>query len=91
MQMDWTGEMRIEIYGNPNLDHSALWDHIIDSGKAYGMAFGSGGSMGLRRVEAGILDYDTDIDGEHHDCKIVSLPFYDAEKKIPRGLEVAEI
>lgn len=23
---------------------------------------------------------------EHHSCKIVSLPFYDAEKKIPRGL-----
>ncbi len=188
----WTGEMGIEIYGNPNLDHSALWDHIIDSGKAYGMAFGSGESMGLRRVEAGILDYDTDIDssmtpyaaglgdfvdlskadfvgreallnadknrrlfglvtatgiprvgstvldgdnqvgymkvgdwsptlekgigyvlfdesgdsqdswlgqsltlcdieGEHHDCEIVSLPFYDAEKKIPRGLEVADV
>ena len=42
-------------------------------------------------AQGGILDYDTDIDGEHHDCKIVSLPFYDAEKKISWGLEVAEI
>jgi glycine cleavage system aminomethyltransferase T len=24
-------------------------------------------------------------DGKLHDCDIVSLPFYDAEKKIPRG------
>jgi len=188
----WTGEIGIEVYSNRATDHSALWDHIIESGKAHGMAFGSGGSMGLRRVEAGILDYDGDIDrsmtpfdaglggfvdfskadfvgrqallnankncrlfglstatgiprfgstvldgknevgymkvgdwsptlekgigyvlfdqptngqdtwlgqtltlcdleGKHHDCEIVSMPFYDAEKNIPRGLEVAEI
>ena len=26
-------------------------------------------------------------DGEIHDCEIVSLPFYDPDKKIPRGLD----
>ena len=26
-----------------------------------------------------------------HDCDIVDLPFYDAEKKIPRGLEVEHV
>jgi aminomethyltransferase len=25
------------------------------------------------------------IEGEQHPCEIVSLPFYDTEKKIPRG------
>ena len=25
-------------------------------------------------------------DDIQHDCEVVSLPFYDAEKKIPRGL-----
>jgi aminomethyltransferase len=30
-----------------------------------------------------------DDEGEHHQGKIVSLPFFDAEKRIPRGLEVA--
>ena len=25
------------------------------------------------------------------DCELIDLPFYDAEKKIPRGLEVAEV
>jgi hypothetical protein len=28
--------------------------------------------------------------GNDHACEIVSLPFIDAEKRIPRGLEVAE-
>ncbi|GIS88445.1 MAG: hypothetical protein CM1200mP18_11550 [Gammaproteobacteria bacterium] len=28
-----------------------------------------------------------DLDGGRHDCEIVSLPFYDGEKKIPRGLD----
>jgi aminomethyltransferase len=183
----FTGEMGIEVYGNANLDHSALWDYIFKCGAEFGLEMGAGGSMGLRRVEAGILDYDMDIntettpfdaglgglvdfskpnfvgreallnadrrtrllglvsedgiprygstvlynggegghmtigdwspslkkgigfvmfdepegdegpwlgktltlhdpDGELHECEIVTLPFYDAEKKIPRGL-----
>ncbi len=186
----FTGEMGIEIYGNAKIDHSALWDHIVACGAPFGMEMSAGGSMGLRRVEAGILDYDNDINpgltpfdagladfvdfsksdfvgrealqaadkrcrlfglttvsgiprvgstvldggrqvgkmtvgdwsptlekgigyavfdqpenekgswlgqaltlrdpaGEHHDCDIVSLPFFDAEKRIPRGLDVA--
>jgi aminomethyltransferase len=32
----------------------------------------------------------TDDEGDQHECKIVSLPFFDAEKRIPRGLEVKE-
>ncbi len=32
-----------------------------------------------------------DAEGKHHDSEIVSSPFYDAEKKIPRGLEVTAI
>ncbi len=184
----FTGEMGIEIYGNANLDHSALWDYIFECGKEFGLEMSDGESMGLRRVEAGILDYDMDINpsltpfaaglgdfvdldkpdfvgkeallaadkgcrlfgltsetgiprfgstvldggdevgrmtigdwsptlekgcgyvvfdrpenangswlgqtlalrdpqGQMHDCEIVSLPFYDAEKRIPRGLE----
>jgi aminomethyltransferase len=31
-----------------------------------------------------------DDEGDHHECEIVSLPFFDAEKRIPRGLEVAK-
>ena len=57
----FTGEMGIEIYGNANLDHSALWDYIFECGKAFGLEMSDGESMGMRRVEAGILDYDMDI------------------------------
>lgn len=180
----WTGEMGIEIYSDgANTDHHALWDHLIATGAPLGMMFSSLESMGIRRLEAGILDNGTDIDpsmtpyeagigafvdldkadfigrealtkadqscllmgltcsdavpfaglqvldgdsvvghmtagawspcletgigfvrfqqkgnwlgrkltlctreGSQHDCEIVSLPFYDAEKKIPKGL-----
>jgi aminomethyltransferase len=178
----WTGELGIEIYSDTNTDHHALWDYLIAAGEPSGMAFSSAESMGIRRLEAGILDNGTDIDrsmtpyeaglgayvdlgkpgfvgrdalikadqsrllwgltcaravpfaglqvldgnsvvgqmtagawtpyletgigfvrfqqkgdwlgrkltlstieGEQHPCEIVSLPFYDAEKKIPRG------
>ena len=183
----FTGEMGIEIYGNPENDPSAFWDYIFEVGEEFDLEMGAGGSMTLRRVEAGILDYDMDInpgttpfdaglgylvdfdnsafvgrsalleadrrprlfgltcetgnprfgtvvvedgvevghmtigdwsptlkkgigyvlfhspenakgawvgqsvtartpDGEMHDCEIVTLPFFDAEKRIPRGL-----
>lgn len=187
----WTGEVGVEIYSNRSTDHHALWDHLFDCGKPYGLEFSSASSMGVRRIEAGILDYGTDIEpdmtpyaaglgafvdlskpdfvgrlaletadkscllfglvcettiplvgmkvfrgdkvvgkiqigdwsptlnkgigyvrfyqpaqgkeswlGEtvtlgddnegRHQCKVVSLPFFDREKRIPRGLEVAE-
>jgi aminomethyltransferase len=181
----WTGEIGIEIYSDgANTDHHALWEHLIAAGAPSGMAFSSAESMGIRRLEAGILDNGTDMDssmtpyeagigafidldkpdfvgrdalakadqsclllglscaeaipfaglqvldgnsvvghmtagawapyletgigfvrfhqkgdwlgrkltlctqeGNQHACDIVSLPFYDAEKKIPRGLD----
>ncbi|MFT5401023.1 MAG: glycine cleavage system aminomethyltransferase T, partial [Gammaproteobacteria bacterium] len=59
----WTGELGFEIYSvGATTDHSALWDHLIDVGKSHGMQFSSAESMGIRRIEAGILDYGTDID-----------------------------
>ncbi len=185
----WTGEMGFEVYSEgTTTDHLALWDHLMDAGEPYAMEFDSLDSMGIRRIEAGILDNGTDIDpgmtpyqaglgafvelekgdfvgrealveadrkcllfglscddavpfarlqvfdgeqavgrmtvgawtpylnkgvgfvrfeqggdwlgrrlslrdrdGNHHDCKVVELPFYDREKKIPRGLETADI
>ncbi len=59
----WTGEMGIEIYSDgANTDHHALWDHLMTAGEPSGMAFSSAESMGIRRLEAGILDNGTDID-----------------------------
>lgn len=61
----WTGEAGIEIYGNSGpepTDHDALWDGLLASGEAVGMEFSSSSSMGLRRIESGILDNGTDIE-----------------------------
>ena len=184
----WTGEVGFEIYSEgATTDHSALWDHLVAAGSAYDMTFCSAEAMGIRRIEAGIIDNGTDIDfhmtpyeaglgafvdldkesfigkdalleakqdcalfglscksatplsglmvkdageivgrmttgawtpylamgigfvrfkragdwsgrelllidaqGDEHPANIVELPFYDAEKKIPRGLEVLQ-
>ncbi len=61
----WTGEMGIEIYSNSGAeptDHDALWDHLFECGRPFGMKFSSASSMGIRRVEAGILDNGSDIE-----------------------------
>lgn len=61
----WTGEVGIEIYCNSGpepTDHDALWDGLIACGEPFGMKFSSGWSMGIRRVESGILDNGTDIE-----------------------------
>ena len=61
----WTGEVGIEIYCNSGpdpTDHDALWEGLFACGEPFGMEFSSGWSMGIRRVESGILDNGTDIE-----------------------------
>lgn len=61
----WTGEVGIEVYCNSGpepTDHDALWDGLLACGEPFGMEFSSSSSMGLRRIESGILDNGTDIE-----------------------------
>ena len=61
----WTGEVGIEIYCNSGpgpTDHDALWDDLFACGGPFGMKFSSGSSMGIRRIESGILDNGSDIE-----------------------------
>lgn len=61
----WTGEAGIEIYCNSGpepTDHDALWDGLFACGEPLGMEFSTGASMGIRRIEAGILDNGSDIE-----------------------------
>ena len=61
----WTGEVGIEIYCNSGpepTDHYALWDNLLACGESFGMEFSSSSSMGIRRVESGILDNGSDIE-----------------------------
>ena len=61
----WTGEAGIEIYCNSGpepTDHDALWDGLLACGEPFGMEFSSSSSMGIRRIESGILDNGSDIE-----------------------------
>lgn len=58
----WTGEIGYEIYTQAQTDHQALWTRVMAVGAPHGMKFGSVASMGIRRIEAGILDSGTDFD-----------------------------
>ena len=59
----WTGELGFELYTlDREVDGALLWDHLLQSGAAFGLVFSSLRSMQIRRIEAGILDYGTDMD-----------------------------
>ena len=59
----WTGERGFEIYSkNADFDGVALWDYLLKKGKNAGLIGSDVSSMHIRRLEAGILDYGTDID-----------------------------
>ena len=59
----FTNELGFEIYSDGfKTDHLALWDHIMDCGKPFGMEFSAARAMTLRRIEGGIFGNLTDID-----------------------------
>ena len=58
----FTNELGFEIYCDGyKTDHLALWDHLMNCGKPFGMEFSSTRAMTIRRIEAGILGNLTDI------------------------------
>ena len=59
----FTNELGFEIYTDGfKTDHLALWDHLIECGKPYGMEFSAARAMTIRRIEGGIFGNLTDID-----------------------------
>ncbi len=59
----WTGELGYEIYSDGAItDHARLWNHLFAAGAGHGLVFGSLAAMGIRRIEAGILDNLSDFD-----------------------------
>ncbi len=59
----WTGELGFEVYNlNPDVDGPALWSHLLDAGREFGISACGTLSMNPRRIEAGILNYGTDMD-----------------------------
>ena len=59
----WTGEKGFEIYSkNSDFDGVGLWNYLLEKGSSAGLMASDISSMHIRRLEAGILDYGTDID-----------------------------
>ena len=58
----WTAEKGFEVYNmDPNVDGLALWSHLMVAGAPLGMEILSTYAMNPRRIEAGILNYGTDM------------------------------
>ncbi len=58
----FTNELGFELYcDKATTDHIRLWDHLMLSGKPFGMEVSSTRAMTIRRIEAGILGNITDI------------------------------
>ena len=58
----WTAELGSEVYNmDPNVDGIALWSHLLEAGAPHGMEVLSTYSMNPRRIEAGIMNYGTDM------------------------------
>lgn len=61
----WTAEMGFEFYtlpDEPGFDGPALWTHVLNAGKPFGMEVCALDSMDIRRIEAGILNNVSDMD-----------------------------
>ena len=59
----FTNELGFEIFSDGfKTDHLALWDHLIDCGKPFGMEFSAARAMTIRRIEGGMFGNLTDID-----------------------------
>ena len=59
----FTNELGFEIYSKGKLtNHLALWDHLIESGKEFGMEVSSTRALTIRRIEGGIFGNLTDMD-----------------------------
>ncbi|MDH3388694.1 MAG: aminomethyltransferase family protein [Gammaproteobacteria bacterium] len=59
----WTAELGFEVYNMAaDVDGPALYNHLLAAGADCGIRSCSQLSMNIRRIEAGILNYPTDMD-----------------------------
>jgi aminomethyltransferase len=76
----------LEIFQGSNkvgITKSSCWSPTLEKGIGY-VVFDHPDSVGEDWFGKTLSLYDSNQ--EHHDCVIVELPFFDNEKKIPRGL-----
>jgi len=58
----WTGELGFELYTpSEDVDGPAIWNRLLEAGQPQGLIANGLESMSIRRIEAGIMDYGTDL------------------------------
>jgi aminomethyltransferase len=60
----YTGELGYELY-TPAEEAGALWDHLIQAGRAYGLKPYGVAAMHTLRLEKGLVLYGADVDESH--------------------------
>ena len=87
----WTGEMGFEIYSlNPRVDGEKVFRHIMQRGRAAGLSHAALDSMGIRRIEAGIMDNSSDMDSSMTPFAAGLGRFVDLDKSDYIGKEALE-
>jgi glycine cleavage system aminomethyltransferase T len=57
----WSGELGFEVYTLADTDPTVVWNRLLTGGAAHGLQVQSLESLGIRRIEAGILDNGSDM------------------------------
>ncbi len=77
----WTGELGFEVYvERREVDGAAVWRRVQAAGEPDGLVVSSLRSMQIRRIEAGILDYNTDMDRRVTPYAVGLGPFVELDK-----------
>ena len=84
----WTGELGFELYSRrPDLDGERVFRHIVQAGSVHGLRVSALECMGIRRIEAGIMDNGTDMDSTMTPFAAGLGRFVDREKDVHIGAE----
>ena len=77
----WTGELGYELYLLDPAQGDALWERVMDAGKAYGIV--PTGPSDIRRIEAGILNYGVDMTLDNNPYEVGLERLVDLDKAQP--------
>lgn len=77
----WTGELGYELYLLDPAQGDALWERVMDAGKAYGIV--PTGPSDIRRIEAGILNYGVDMTLDDNPYEVGLERLVDLDKAQP--------
>ena len=84
----WTGELGFELYSRrPDVDGARVFRHLLQAGSACGIRLSALESMGIRRIEAGIMDNGTDMDASMTPFAAGLGRFVDVDKTLHIGAE----